>query len=681
MNRIQAMPGVFWTRVRRGFSDYGDRLWSYESAVMMALAIVVGLGAGFGIALFRRALDTLFQATVGGIGQTLPLAILILPAVGGLLTAAWLRVAGREGETGLGVSGIMEAVGLHGGRIGLRGSVARIIGAILTVGLGGSAGPEDPSVQIGATIGSQVGLRLRLSEARVKTLVGCGAAAGISAAFNAPITGVFFAIEIILGEFAGASLGWVVLASVAGAVASQSVLGSAPAFVIPAYELRTPAELLLYMALGVLAAPVAVAYIFLLDRIEAWFEKWQAPHWLKPAVGGLAVGVLAFFGSTAIMGPGYAGIGQVLQGGNLNAAFLFLLVALKLVATPLTIGSGGQGGLFAPSLFLGAMLGAGFGVLAHSVFGSAIAPSPAYSLVGMGAVLAGAIRAPITGLMLPFEMTQDYHIILPLMFAVVISTVMAQLFQHESVYTLKLSQRGINLRARGDVNLMRTIQVSEAMTPLEELTVMRKDDPLGVLTEAFETTMHHGFIVLDEHDEFYGVVTLADVERMLTQKRMVKTIGEITTTNATTVYPDETLDDALRSFGAMDVGRIPVVERRNPKRVLGMVRRADIISAYSRALLDKQEFEHRHERLRLEALARTELMEIRLDDDSRAAQKRIKDLQLPEDSVVVAIRRGSQTIVPRGNSQLHVGDLLIILCKPALRAQIQEIFHRASKTD
>jgi CIC family chloride channel protein len=667
------MPFQLNARFRALIAHSTNRFWSSETAVMTLLAVLVGAGTGLGVSLFRKVLDGLLTQTVEGIGAAVPLALIFLPIVGGLLTAFWMRYASRDGEIGLGVSGIMEAVGVHSGRIGWRGSLARIVGAILTVGLGGSAGPEDPSVQIGATLGSQLAQRLKLSSARIKTLVGCGAAAGLSAAFNAPITGVFFAIEIILGEFSGAAIGWVVLAAVAGAVVSQSLLGSAPAFVIPAYQLRTPAELALYLVLGVCAAVVASAYILILARIETWFEHVRVPTWLKPAVGGLGVGLLAYFGSTAIMGPGYQAIGSVLRGGEFSAGFLLLLVALKLVATPLTLGSGGQGGLFAPSLFLGAMLGAAFGTLGQTLFGNSIAPAPAYGLVGMGAVLAGAVRAPITGLMLPFEMTQDYRIILPLMLAVVVSTLIAGRITHESVYTLKLKQRGVELGLKRTANLMGDILVGDAMTPVNELTPLRAGDSLSVLTRAFEITNHHGFLVLNDAGELYGIVTLSDLETALARGGQVKTVGEICSTGVTTAFPDETLEDALQHFGVLGVGRIPVVDRRDPRRVLGLLRRADIIQAYSHALLKKQQREHHHDRLRLEAAAHTEMLEVSITADNAAAGKRIQELQLPEECVIVAVRRGERTLVPRGKTLILPGDQLIAVSTPAMREPLVQV--------
>lgn len=668
-------------RVNNLFARSYDRAWSLESALMLLVAIGVGTLTGFGVALFRLTLDALFKFNFGAVAELMPWAVLALPALGGLITAVWMRIVTRRFETGLGVAGIMEAVALHDGRIGLRGSIARVIGAILTIGFGGASGPEDPSVQIGSTIGSLIGERSKLAKQRVKTLVGCGAAAGLSAAFNAPITGVFFSIEIILGGLSGISTAWIILAAVAGSVASQSILGSAPAFQIPQYELRTPWELLLYLVLGIVAALVAVAYVFLLERIEAWFEAWKFTEWLKPAMGGLLVGLLGYFGSTAILGPGYSSIGVVLEGSVSGGAFfLFSLVVLKLIATPLTIGSGGQGGLFAPALFLGAMLGAGFGMVASTLFGSNIAPPPAYGLVGMGAVLAGAIRAPITGLLLPFEMTHDYRIILPLMFAVVVSTLLAQFLKPESVYTFKLKQRGVAIQKPQDPNLMRALTIEQAMTSFQDLIILHVDDPIGRLTEAFETSSNHGFLVSRVGGELYGVVTMSDMTRRLAEHNKVETIGEMTTQNVITVYPDETLEDALRQMTVMDIGHLPVVERRNPKRILGLLRRGDIVRAYGSAMIEKQHREHIHDRLRMQAVVRTELMQVSLTESDNAAGKRIRELDLPQECVIVAVQRGDQTIVPRGDTELQSGDRLVALGTPVVYSKFLQILHTGPNT-
>jgi CIC family chloride channel protein len=261
------------------------QFWSSEAAVMTAMALLVGLGGGLGTVAFRKAVD---WATAAFLLATGPAGFgtmghLLLPALGGLVVGLWMFWLKPQGP-GQGVAGLMEAVNLHGGRVAPRGALARVVGAVVTIGSGGSAGPEDPSVQIGATLGSIISQFFRLSEVRVRTLVGCGAAAGLSAAFNAPIAGVFFAIEIVLGEFSSAAIGYVVMSAVAGAVVSQSLLGSKPAFAIPIYELRSPLELFLYAVLGIIAALVAVLYINSLEFVEGLAERESSlPRWTRPA--------------------------------------------------------------------------------------------------------------------------------------------------------------------------------------------------------------------------------------------------------------------------------------------------------------------------------------------------------------------------------------------------------------
>ncbi len=309
--------------------------WNSETAIMMAGALIVGVLAGLGIVVFRQAVDLVTAlcqdrgALAAGSGRWY---FLLLPAAGGLLVGLWVHALKVQGP-GQGVSGIMESLAYHGGRVGLRVSIARVVGAIVTLGSGGSAGPEDPSVQLGAAVGSQVGRLFRLSESRVRTLVACGAAAALAAAFKAPLSGVFFAVEILLGEFSGISVSFIVVAAVAGAAASQVFLGNHPAFAVPLYELRSPEELISYFLLGCAAAFVGVAYVRTLHWTESRFERWRFPAWLKPAVGGLAVGIIVFLGRPEIMGDSYATLGAQLRVPSGDLRLLLALIALKLASS------------------------------------------------------------------------------------------------------------------------------------------------------------------------------------------------------------------------------------------------------------------------------------------------------------------------------------------------------------
>ena len=635
---------------------------------MMVGALVVGVLAGLGIVAFHWAVEVATRLSqergleaAGGGGWY----FLLLPAVGGLVVGLWLRVVRPQGP-GHGVAGIMESLAFHGGRIDLRGSVARIVGAVITLSTGGSAGPEDPSVQLGAAVGSQVGKALRLSEGRVRTLVACGAAAALAAAFKAPLSGVFFAVEILLGEFSATSVSYIVVAAVAGAAASQAFLGSSPAFAVPQYELRSAKELLSYLVLGCAAALVGVAYIRLLHWAEESFEGWRFPDWLKPAVGGLAVGAIILLGRREVMGDGYAVLGAALRSPSADVPLLFLLVAVKLVATVLTIGSGGQGGLFAPSLFLGTMLGLGLGQLANRFFPAFSAPPAAYGMVAMGAVLASAVRAPMVALLLPFEMTNDYRIILPLMLAVVTSLVVARRLERESVYTIKLKAKGIELAAQRDGNIMRAITVGEAMA--REYPTVTPATSLEALGELFHKTGHHGFPVLDANGDLLGIVTLQDFDRATAAGNTEGTVDDIYVRDPITTYPDETLEEAVRRLGARDIGRAPVVDRQNPRRLLGVLSASDISRAYGRVVAERAELRQRMARAWAGLDGEAEFVEVEVRASSPAVGRRVDELALPKDCVLVSIARRGHTVIPRGNTVLRSGDVVTFFVSRGCRS-------------
>lgn len=640
---------------------------------MMSGALIVGILAGLGIVAFRRAVDFVTAvcqehgAEALGSGRWY---FLLLPAAGGLLVGLWVHLLKAEGP-GQGVSGIMESLAYHGGRVDLRGSVARIVGAVVTLGSGGSAGPEDPSVQLGATVGSQVGRLFRLSESRVRTLVASGAAAALAAAFKAPLSGVFFAVEILLGEFSGTSVSFIVVAAVAGAAASQVFLGNRPAFTVPIYELRSPQELISYFLLGCAAAFVGVAYVRVLHWTESSFERWRFPEWLKPAVGGLAVGVIIFMGRPEIMGDSYSALGSQLRVPSGDLLLLLSLVALKLIATTLTIGSGGQGGLFAPSLFLGAMLGLALGNVVGVLFPAFSAPPAAYGMVGMGAVLASAVHAPIVALLLPFEMTNDYRIILPLMLAVVTSFVIARLLERESVYTIKLSAEGIDLSAQRDVNIMRAITVAEAMA--REFPTVTPATTLEELGDLFHSSGHHGFPVLDEQSDLLGIVTLQDYDRVIAAGNVHGTVEDIYVRNPITTHPDETLEEALKRLGAKDIGRAPVVDRMNPRRLLGVLSASDISRAYSRVLLERSALRERVARAHAGVNGDAEFVEIEIPRGAPAVGKPLHELSLPKECVLVSVTRRGRTVIPHGNTALRPGDVATAFVCGNCRGELESV--------
>jgi chloride channel protein, CIC family len=392
-----------------GFRRHLARLQPSGPALLVGSGILIGLLTGAGVWLFKQMIvwaHTVFFDWIGGALNPLgPWTVALLPALGGLLVGLlWHHFVGDERYHG--VAGIMEAVALVGGRLEYRLGPIKTLAAALSIGAGASVGPEDPSVQIGANLGSFAGQRLRLSDDWIRTLVAAGTAAGISAAFNAPIAGVFFALEIVLGEIGGSALGVIVLASVISAVFTQSVSGPQPAFRVPEYAFHSAGELPLYLGLGVLAGLVAALYIAALYFAKDLFGHWHVPGWLKTTAAGLAVGVVGIW-LPQIFGVGYDTIDAIFNGPQMAVFLLAVLLLAKLAVTAVSIGGGFPGGVFAPSLFLGAALGDAYGAVIQGLFPALLIAPQAYAMVGMAAVLAASVHAPLTAILLLFEMTQD----------------------------------------------------------------------------------------------------------------------------------------------------------------------------------------------------------------------------------------------------------------------------------
>ena len=634
------------------------RFLSSENAVLITTSAVVGLAAGFGAVAFRWLIDAVnalsFQGGATALSFLGPYYVAVIPAMGGLIVGPLIYRFAREAK-GHGVPEVMEAVALRGGRIRPIVVLIKALASSVSIGSGGSVGREGPIVQIGSAMGSTLGQALHLSEERIRTLVACGAAGGIAATFNAPIAGVMFALEVILREFSARYFSLVVIASVISAQVGRAFLGDSPAFLVPPYSLWSFWELFLYALLGLLAALVAVAFTFFLYRLENVFDNWRFPEYLKPVVGGLGLGVLGLLvprigGIPTIFGVGYGAIESALRGELLPGVMLWLLAA-KILATCLTVGSGGSGGVFAPSLFIGAVLGGSFGSLVHFWMPDLTGPSGAYALVGMAAVFAGTSRAPITAILILFEMTQDYRIILPLMLATVVSTLVSTLLNKENIYTMKLVRRGVDIVQRRERNLMRFIRVEEAMTPASQLTTVKPDTPLESLAKLFQTIHSHGLAVANDRGEIEGIVALSDLERALKQGKTTSLVRDIYSTRLITAFPGEPLEEVIRRISAHDVSRIPVVERLNPKHLLGMIRRADVIRAYTVALMDEQAQRDEVNRRQLEQATGARLIELDLTEKDAAVDRRLEELRIPPDCLVVSIRRGGRILVPRGETE------------------------------
>lgn len=676
--------GLYWrpalTQFRRHFyAGMCDRLQVPQPVVHIVVAVLVGLASGVGVWIFKLMIELaqrLAFGTLGGwLGQYGSWTVALIPIIGGLLVGVFLRFFIGE-ERYHGVAGIMEAVALAGGRLRYRRIPAKSAASALSIGFGASVGPEDPSVQIGSNIGSMTGQVLRLSEERVRALVAAGAAGGIAAAFNAPITGVFFAVEIILGEISGSGLGTVVLASVASAVFIQAVSGPQPAFRVPEYTFVSPWELPFYIVLGVLAGIIAAVYIRALYQAQDIFHAWAAPRWLKPAAAGLIVGVVGIF-LPQIFGAGYSTIEGILNGASYSVGLLCALLVAKLILTPVSIAGGFLGGVFAPSLFLGATLGSAFGQVVARLIPAVPTEPAAFALVGMAAVLAGAVHAPITAILLLFEMTNDYRIILPLMAAVIISLVIAQRLQPESVYSLALARKGIRLDRGRDIEVLEALTVVEVMAP--PMGVFHETDTLETAADVFSHTRTHGLPVLDAAGSLVGILTVSDLDRA--QAQNLQTVGDGCSRDLLVAFPDESLATAFRRMGQRDIGRLPVVAREDPHHLLGVLRRTDLLRAYDAALTRRAVTRHRSDQVRLGTMSGLGVQEFRVAAGAPCAGKRILEVRWPAECVVASVRRGRRVLVPHGDTVLQSGDVLVVVADQQASAEVRRLCQTPVMTD
>lgn len=644
-------------RVRSALRDVAD----LEGATApLLLAVVVGVGAGLGAVVFRELIEgfhDVFFTHIGGALSALGRPrVILLPALGGLLVGPIVYFFAREAK-GHGVPEVMLAVSETGGRIRPRVAVVKSLASALCIGSGGSVGREGPIVQIGSALGSSLGQTLGLSPDNIRLLVACGAAGGISATFNAPIAGVFFALEIILRRFSVRNFSAVVLSSVVANVVSIPFLGDNPAFRVPQYRLESGWEIGLYVLLGILAAVAAVVFIAVLYRAEDLFDLVPIPEYVKPVLGGLGIGALGLWYSE-LFGVGYDGVTSALHEDRATLVLLSL-VGLKLLATSLTIGSGGSGGVFAPSLFMGAMLGGAFGQAAHSMFPAVTATSGAYALVGMGAVFAGAARAPMTSIIILFEMTRDYRIILPLMTAVVVSTVVAQILSRETIYTVKLIRRGVDVERQAGPYLMERQTVGEVMN--RKPTTVPADMTLLSLAEYMAKSGLQGAPVVGEDGRLLGVVTMADIQRHAEAAGDELRASDVATHPPDHVFADQTLHRVLSLPGADEQTQWPVVDREDTSLLLGVLERKHIIRAYTRLAARREGQEHRRRMASLSRGPDTRLDAYDLDNGSPLVGTKMRDLHLPPEAVVVSIRRRGRTVIPRGDVVLRSGDQLTVL--------------------
>jgi CIC family chloride channel protein len=643
------------------------RIQRSETVAPVGLAVTVGALAGGGAIALRsliRLVQWLFFEEGGALAARLPdpfpsrIHLLLAPAVG-MVIVSWIVRRWAPEAKGHGVPEVQYAIRKMGGRIRARVAAVKALASALSIGSGGSVGREGPIVQIGSSLGSSVGQMVGMGPDQTRILVAAGAAGAIGATFNAPIAGVMFAMEVILGTFAARSFGLVVIASVTATAISQAVLGNEPAFRVEQFTLMSDWEFPLYLLLGVFTGLIALAYVQSVYWFEDSFDAWEVAPSLKALLGGLGVGAMGYWGSELLFGVGHEGV-ELALAGEMTLGFMLALVVLKVLATSVTLGAGGSGGVFAPALFIGAMAGGAFGKMANRLLPELTAPPGAYALVGMAALFGAAAHAPITGIIILFEMTDNYRIILPLMFAVVVAHLLASAIYRDSIYSIKLRRRGALTTARQEMGVLDLLLATDAMSP--EFETVPPGLPLDELAERAREGKTRSWLVLGAGDELEGIVTETDLEEAIVDGRAEgAAVRDVMTTSLITCTPAEPLRTVFRRFADRAVFQLPVVDAEDPRVVVGVLRRNELLWAY-------KELADEHQRL----LERTGAQvgpggeSVQMEVQVREGQKdlcfrRIRDISLPPDTLIALLRRGERAVVPKGNTRVEPGDVLVLL--------------------
>jgi CIC family chloride channel protein len=558
-----------------------------EGALLIGFAVIIGAATGLLVVGFYRLIDLAHLAFVEGIGSrisVIPEVVFpILTALG--LWGAWTVVQRSRIPDGQNVADVQLAVAKRNGRIATRPVLWRTLATILTLGSGGSVGSEGPVAVLGATAGSNIGQALRFRPRRLKILVGCGAAAGISAAFSTPFGGAFFALEQVLGSFSVGAFSPVVVASVVGALVVRPFFGRTPAFDVPSYgESDAITIALLFPLLGIICGGGSVLFTRIYFALKAWFGTWRAPGWTRPVFGGAMVGTIILLSGGLLTGAGHLAIPPQIFGGL--AWYLLLALALgKMLLTALTFHAGGSGGVFTPTLYVGAALGASAGALASSLLPQAGIHSDEWGLIGMAGLVAGATRAPMTAIFMVFELTDDYAIVPPLMIVSVIAYAVARRWSPYGLYDGWLAQRGEYLQQGSDRALMDRIHARDALDT--RVVTVGPGATLAEIVRAAEKTHHTTIPVVEDDGSLVGVIFYDELRQALLDRgQLAAVLVAADVAQATEIItPSVSLRDALRVMNARAIDVVPVVRSPAEPVLVGILSRGDVLAAYERELM------------------------------------------------------------------------------------------------
>ena len=567
------------------FINLVERAKLTEHTFVLVIAVLIGLLGGFGAVLIQYAIkefQLLFwqgKFNLETISQVAWYWKILIPMFGGIIVGLVIQFFAKEAK-GHGVPEVMQAIALRNGKIRPRVAIAKLFSSALYIASGGSVGREGPVIQIGSAVGSAIGQFFRVNQKRMRVFVACGAASGIAAAFNAPVAGALFAVEIILGDFAVAQFSPIVISSVTATVVSRHFLGDFPAFVIPAYNLVSPLELVNYVVLGFLAGFVAILFIKVLYASEDFFDKIKLPEYVKAGFGGIMIGTIALY-FPQVFGVGYDTMDSALS-GHLLGWLAFALIFLKIIATSISLGSGGSGGVFAPSLFLGAMLGTFFGFAVNTFFPEWTAESGAYALVAMGGVVGATTHGPITAILIIFELTNDYKIILPLMITTIIATLISVRFQKESIYTLKLVRKGINIFAGREVNVLRSLKVETVVK--SSINTVQEETPFSILLEKIVNSQHNYTYMLNKNNEITGFISMNEIRQTITDYDNLKDLliaKDIAQQSVAKIKESDNLDYVMKEFSRTGHDELPVIRAGSKSEIIGTISQIDVINTYN----------------------------------------------------------------------------------------------------
>ena len=578
--------------LRMTLDSFQAQLNLNQDIPFLFVAVFVGLVTGYVAVVFHESIHFISSFLFSGRSLTSApdftslndmVLLPLLPAIGGLFVGLYNAFVVKE-RPQHGLASVIKAVAQKNGIIGRHHWIHKSVTSVISIGTGGGGGREAPIAQVGAALGSSLAQKLKFTAGRTRSLLGCGAAAGIASVFNAPLGGVMFAVEVILGDFSVHTFSPIVVAAVVGTVLSRSYLGASPTFQVSEYSLISNSELILYFVLGVLSGLSAVLFIKVFYTVEEWFhrieKRFRIPVWAMPALGGLLCGLVCMW-LPALYGFSYEVIERALN-GTVSWPTMVAVYILKPVVAAFTVGSGGSGGMFAPAMKMGAMLGGMFGEVVNALFPGMTAASGAYALVGMGALTAGIMRAPLTVILILFEITGQYEIVLPIMFAAVTSSIVARLAYRHTMETYVLEKEGVKVGFGIALSIAGSIGIRDVMRK----NFIRFTDVTRVerILDVFHNTPESNFFVITEDGRFVGMIRLEEMSILLGDGPFTGLIADdVVKKDVPVLYDTSKLDEALKLFELSDYTVLAVVEPESG-RLLGIVKQDEAFSYYRKQM-------------------------------------------------------------------------------------------------